>query len=165
MEPGFIEQLRFRAYPICSQWETLLRLERPDSPLANPDALRYLIPETFNEVLEALERIGLEPERSDSVPAVPPCGCGKNPYRAYYQAAERALLEATVLIQAQSGRKPRYPGEIASVMCAVRTLAKRDIEGFCGICSYRGELDDCRFCCRDRALARPQNGSAGLGAA
>jgi hypothetical protein len=159
MEPGFIEQLRFRAYPICSQWETLLRLERPDSPLANPDALRYLIPETFNEVLNALERIGHEPARTDSAPAVPPCDCGKNPYRAYYQAAERALLEATVLIQAHSGKKPRYPGEIASVMCAVRSLATRDIEGFCSICSHRGELDQCRFRRRDAAVSVATNGS------
>lgn len=159
MEPGFIEQLRFRAYPICSQWETLLRLERPDSPLANPDALRYLIPETFNEVLEVLAQIGREPERSDSAPAVPPCDCGKNPYRAYYQAAERALLEATVLIQAHSGKKPRYPGEIASVMSAVRSLAIRDIEGFCSICSHRGEIEQCRFCRRESAVSPAPQGS------
>jgi hypothetical protein len=144
MDAGFVEQLRLRAYSICSQWETLLRLEPVHSPLANPDALRYLIPETFREVLETLTKIAAQPPLDDTPLSLPACDCGHNPYRAYYKAAEQALVEAAVLIQVRAERKPRHPGEIASVLHALRSLALRDIEAFCGICSHRGDNDRCR---------------------
>ena len=145
MSPEFLHLLRARSPEIQRQWETLLRIEPVSGPLANPEALKYLIPEAIDEVFDTLTRPTRAPVSLQVAKAcVPECPCGNNPYRAFYVAGERCLLEAVVLQQTQSAAADRRHTDVAEVAYAVRRLARRDIDTFCGACSQRGSAPLCR---------------------
>ncbi len=145
MSPERLRDLRTRSPVIRQRWETLLRVEPINGPLANPDALAHLIPQTLEQVFVLLAKQARAPISVMAAKAcVPRCECGHNPYLAYFVAAEQALVEAVVLLEAELPAKDRRPGEVAEMMLAVRRLARREIDTFCGACVHRCVDAKCR---------------------
>ncbi len=145
MAPDFLRALRARRTKIAERWDTLLRLERVNSPLAHPDTLTHLIPDSLKQIFAELESgegasLNLVTAKSERLPA---CSCGNNPFLAYFLAAEQALTEAAVWLQVETGR--RQESDLAQIIHAVRTLARSEIETFCSVCTCRGHADKCRF--------------------
>lgn len=157
MEPETLNGLQARTLGICQRWEALLRIERVNTPLASPDALAYLIPESVAEILDTARRIKQPPplDTARRIPK-PDCGCGRNPYLAYFVAGEQAMVEALVLVQAENRDAPASSREpdLARVYTAVRTIAAREMDAFCGVCTCRCEVDLCRF--RSKAASAAQ---------
>ena len=78
MEPLLVKSLRSRCAAIQMRWETLLRIERVNGPLANPDALVHLIPDSVAHVFELLRArvrtpLSLVATAAERLPA---CNCG-----------------------------------------------------------------------------------------
>jgi hypothetical protein len=144
MQEDLIRALRDRRGDIRARWETLLRIERVNTPLANPDALVFMIDWTCDELFAALVH---PPSRRragrpiDNNHGRPDCPCGRNPLLTYFAAGEQALEEALILEQAS--RPTLEPLErdmaFAELQLAVREIARREIESFCAICQYRTE--------------------------
>lgn len=146
MDADLLQRLRANSAAIHVNWETLLRMEPVSGPLANPDALHRIIPETVAKILFALTPpeaapITLTEERSDRLPG---CECGHNPYLAYYVAGERAFVEMAVLQQAKLAPPKRREADLAHVIHTIRALAREEIDVFCGICTHRGHARHCR---------------------
>lgn len=130
---------------MAERWDALLRLERVNSPLAHPDTLRHLIPESLREILGALEeasdpKLSLLAERAVRLPS---CSCGNNPYLAYFLAGEQAVMEAVVWLQSELGRASE--ADIAQAVRVIRTQARAEIDTFCSVCTCRTKADRCRF--------------------
>lgn len=146
MAPEVLAQLRAREMEISRRWEILLRVEPVSGPLANPDALTHLIPRTLADLWTSL---AAGTATSATIAAarsrrLPDCECGNNPYLAYFIAAEQALLEALILVQASRGAPGNHELEAAEVIDAVRTRAKDEIDAFCGVCLHRCRGEKCR---------------------
>lgn len=150
MAPDLLQKLRARDSAIRERWETLLRIERVSGPLANPDALVHLIPDSLARVYKALAKrqIHRGPEPT-SLTKLPACDCGNNPYLAYFVAGEQAIVESLVLLQAELPPEQRNNEDATDVIRAIRQLAGSEIDAFCGICVHRGTATQCRH-----ALAR-----------
>ena len=144
MHPSLLRGLRTRSPVIRRHWESLLRIEPVNGPLANPDTMVNLIPQSLEEILTAAAR---SPHSAHSVPAprdgLPDCHCGYNPYIAFFIAAEQALVEAAVLIQADLPPHERQQADVLKLKGVVRHLARADIDAFCGICTHRGTARGC----------------------
>lgn len=146
MSPDFLTELRARKTAILERWRALLHDQPTGDPLASPETLQYLIPESWDRIMATAEksartRMGLPMARLQ----VPACDCGHNPYRAFYIAAEQAIAEAAVHITADQPATERRPGDLVAVVYAVRSLSQADIDAFCGTCMHRGTADNCRF--------------------
>jgi hypothetical protein len=116
------------------------------TPLANPEALQYLVPEIFTAVLERAAKTNRKAVTLEQARAtLPACDCGNNPYRAFFLAAEQAITEAAVLIQTQQPMAARQPSDLAELIYAVRCAARAEIDAFCGACVHRGHAKNCRF--------------------
>ena len=144
MQEEWVRALEKRRGGIHARWEDLLRTERVNSPLANPDALVHLIEATLDEIFTLLLRPALRRRavHADDVSAVrAKCVCGRNPYLAYFVAGEQALLEALVLAQAEG--LPLNPAArdvaVQELYGVMRASALREIEAFCSLCQYRTE--------------------------
>lgn len=146
VDAALLSALRARSPDIRRRWEVLLRRERVTSPLANPDALVYLIPITLEQVAQALERSRARPLLS-AVREIPraPCSCGCNPYLGYFRAGEQALLEALAEVQDGTARLAGREAVVAEFNTVVRRLANDEIKCFCSICTHRGQTRGCRF--------------------
>jgi hypothetical protein len=139
MDIRVLQQLQLDSAAIHVRWEALLRIEPVSGPLANPDALARLIPESLAEIFtllgassaEGLSLGGMKVDR------LPPCDCGHNPYLAYFVAAEQAFVEALILVQVKLPPDLHRESDIAQVIRAVRELARSEIDTFCGICTHR----------------------------
>jgi hypothetical protein len=128
MQETFIRALQGRRAQIRARWETFLRIEKVNTPLANPDTLVYLFDQTLNEVFHALA------EPHPGRPAPPPPARDKNPLYAYFLAGEQAMLEALILIQAgASGLDPKErDADVAHLRHIMHKIARRDIESLEG---------------------------------
>ncbi len=147
MSPTALRILREQRQAICDRWAALLRVEPVNSPLALPDALVHLIPDSVEEVFRELARSGdgrltLGGARRISLPV---CGCNRNPYLSYFKAGEQALLETLVLEQARMSPEDRREADLAHLIHAARSLASSEIDTFCGVCTHHGESAGCRF--------------------
>jgi hypothetical protein len=141
-----LEQLREQSPAIHVRWETLLRVEPVVSPLASPDALTLLIPDTIAKVLTALaaaprRSLSLRDEAADRIVA---CDCGHNPYRAFFVAGEQACVETLVLLQAKQPAAKRRESDMAELIRAVRRIAAGEIDTFCSICTDYRVAASCR---------------------
>jgi hypothetical protein len=121
---------------IRAKWETLLRLERPSSPLANPDTLVHLLDQSLDEIFSGLL---LWSPRAHPRAYQPHCPCGMNPWLAYLAAGRQALREALVDVQAAlPGLAPTARDEsLACLEQVMDHLARREIEAFCALCQHR----------------------------
>jgi hypothetical protein len=130
MQEAFISTLRERRAQIRARWEAFLRIEKVNTPLANPDTLVYLFDQTLDEVFAALKD---PPAPRQSAP--PAGACEKNPLFAYFVAGEQALLEALVL--AQAGSRNLDPKErdadVAHLRHVMHKIARRDIGSLEGV--------------------------------
>ena len=146
MDSHVFQQLQARSAAIHVRWETLLRVEPVNGPLANPDALVQLIPQSLAQIFEQL-RDHHAPDLSllaTSAERLPSCDCGQNPYRAYFVAAEQAFVEAVILIHAELPANQRRESDVAQTIRAVRTIGGAEIDTFCGICAHRCVHPRCR---------------------
>jgi hypothetical protein len=126
--------LQKRRPQIRARWEALLRLERPPTPLGNPDTLVFMFDQTLDEVLAAL------PARPAAVVRPrPECECRCNPLQVYFPALEQALLEALVLVQTeQPALTAGERVEAVTELCAtLRRMARREIAAFDGLCQNK----------------------------
>jgi hypothetical protein len=140
MQDDLMSALRLRRPLIRARWEDLLRVERVNSPLANPDALVHLIDWTLDEVFRTLE--GLPSRRRplrSYARSENECPCGRNPLLAYFSAGEQALQESLVMVQ--SARPHIEPlardNGLNELNLALRHLARREIQAFCALCQLR----------------------------
>jgi len=126
--------LQKRRPQIRGRWEALLRLERAQTPLGNPDTLVFMFDQTLDEVLAAL------PARpAGAVRPRPECECNCNPMRVYFPALEQALLEALVLVQSE---QPALSADervdaVAELCGTLRQVARREIAAFDGLCQQK----------------------------
>lgn len=124
MQEAFIHTLRTQRAQIRTRWEALLRIEKVNTPLANPDTLVFLFNQTLDEVFTTL---GNPHRRRPDTPVE--CTSGKNPLLAYFHAGEQALLEALVLAQAGSHQlDPRERDkDVAELKQVLHAIARREI--------------------------------------
>lgn len=134
MKESLLRALRDRRPQIRRRWEALLRLERVETALANPDTLVFMFDQTLDEVLAALPGRSTEP-----VQARPHCRCDCNPMRAYFPALEQALLETLVLVQTELpalGARARVAA-VTELCTVLRRIARRELAVFDQICRRR----------------------------
>jgi hypothetical protein len=130
MQEAFIRTLSARRVQIRARWEAFLRIERVNTPLANPDALVYLFDQTLDEVFAKLR----DPSPRHTLGPLEPAS-GKNPLVAYFIAGEQALLEALVFAQADSQEldPAERDADLATLKSIMRTIARRDIGSLEGL--------------------------------
>jgi hypothetical protein len=145
MSPERLHDMRAQSVSIRERWQTLLRIEPVSGPLANPDTLVHLIPEMLERVLVALAKPSRAPVSIVTARAcVPKCNCGRNPYQTFFVAAEQALSEAVVLLEAALPAAERRSSDVAEVVFAIRKIARMEIDTFCGACLHRCIDPNCR---------------------
>jgi hypothetical protein len=148
MQEELVRALRAQRAETRARWETLLRIERVNTPLANPDALVFMIDWTLDEAFNELQHPHIRrrgPRAVDGTTARASCPCGRNPLLAYFAAGEQALEETLILEQARV--TPVDPVQRDTAFCelktTVRDIARREIEAFCAVCQYRHESHAC----------------------
>lgn len=144
MDRSLLRALHERRPQIRARWETLLRIERVETPLANPDTLVFLFDRTLDAVLAAL------PSRAPAPPrARLRCRCDCNPMRVYYFALEQALMETLIEIQTERpGLSARTRISSVTELCTtLRRIAQRELNVFDQICLQRPR--------RSRPAAKP----------
>lgn len=143
MQDELVRALRARRAEIHARWEALLRIEKVNTPLANPDALVFMIDWTLDECYATLRPPGCRRRNGRPAEALakPDCPCGRNPLLAYFAAGEQAIEEALILEQARaSSIDPVQRDEaFAEVKLTVREIALREIEAFCSVCQFRDQ--------------------------
>lgn len=119
---------------IRARWEELLRDEPCVSPLGNPDLLARLFDSTLDEIFRRLRRQNHRPPTSAPswVEQRAGCACGRNPFLAYFETAERALGESLFLLEAMGSE--RHAAAAAELRATVRRVARREVKGFCSLC-------------------------------
>lgn len=125
---------------VLERWEELLRAEPVTSPLANPDALVYLMDWTLNRFFHALRgplsrrRIS---ERGSNKAVFDDdrelCACRMNPLLAYFATAEVALIQVALPTLQPRERESVLP----AIRLALQVVAKREIDTFCAVCQRR----------------------------
>ncbi len=146
MRPETLKRMRARQDDIQRRWEILLRVEPVSGPLANPDALMHLIPETMAQTFASVEGPSdgsgsIAAARADELPG---CRCGNNPYLAYFLAAEQALTEALIHVQAELPAEDRTERDVSQLIGSIRHQARAEIDAFCGLCLHRCQSNKCR---------------------
>lgn len=144
MKTKLAQELHARIGKLRSRWETLLRIEPVNSPLAHPDAMVHLIPESLGEVLHDAARQAAPVSLAEARAPLPACQCGHNPYLSFFTAGEQALVEAAVLVQAEMPENERRQSDVAAVIQAVRQKARCEIDTFCTVCTHREKAAKCR---------------------
>ncbi len=130
MDEKFIQTLRSQRVQIRARWEALLRIEKVNTPLANPDMLVYLFNQTLDEVFANL---GHPHARHSSQPIE--CASGKNPLLAYFRACEQALLEALILAQAESRSLDPHErdADVLELKQVLHSIARRELANLDGV--------------------------------
>jgi hypothetical protein len=136
VETTILQALAAQRPAIRSNWETLLRLERPSSPLANPDTLVHLLDRSLDEVFQDLL---LWSRRAHPRAYVPHCACGLNPWLAYLGAGRQALCQALIEVQSATPGQTHESREeaLACLEQVLDHIARREIESFCALCQSR----------------------------
>jgi len=140
MQDDLMSALRHHRAAIRARWEDLLRVERANTPLANPDALVHLIDWTLDEVYRTLEglpsrRRPLRPYSKHDIE----CPCGRNPLLAYFAAGEQAMQESLILTQSELPQlnPTDRDASLAELNLSLRYIARREIQAFCALCQLR----------------------------
>ncbi len=142
MQDGLMRALLTHRPTLRQRWESLLRAQPPTSPLANPDALVFLMEWTLDRLFEDLRNA---PSRRRpaartgvALSEPPPCPCGLNPLIAYFQTAEKALEEIYCPDILATDRFTTLEREAAlmELKLVLRGVARREIESFCAVCLH-----------------------------
>jgi hypothetical protein len=142
MQSDLLEELRARKPEIQAHWAELLRVEPVTTPLAYPEALAHLISWTLDEIFHALAGAARHrTAHSRHLADKPNCPCGRNPLLAYFSSAEKVMQEALILAQSQQPHLEPAARDAAllELNLVLRTVARREIEAFCGVCQHRFE--------------------------
>jgi hypothetical protein len=136
MQADLVRALSARRRDIRARWEALLRIERVNTPLANPEALVFMLDWTLDEVFTTLRNPPAR-RRAPSTPAL--CPCGRNPLLAYFAAGKQALVEALVLAQAEHTglAATERDAALAELKLCVHEITRREIDAFCSVCQFR----------------------------
>ncbi len=138
MDKNLVAAMRARRLLIRERWEALMRTERANSPMADPDLLVHLLDDTLHEIFTILSGT----DCGETAPTLPhaagsaECPCGSNPLIAYFIAGEQAMLEGLILVQAEAETFDPVQRDRAvdTLLLVFRTIAHREISGFCGVC-------------------------------
>jgi len=142
MQDGLMRALLTHRPTLQQRWESLLRAQPATSPLANPDALVFLMDWTldrlFEELRSAPSRRRPAVRTSADLSAPPPCPCGLNPLIAYFQTAEKAVEEVYCHEIADTDEFTALEREAAlmELKLVLRGVARREIESFCAVCLH-----------------------------
>lgn len=140
MKECWIEALDANRSEIHRRWEALLRLDRADGPLSDPDNLVHLIDWTLDEVFAEIRRRKIFRRREPHPPAIAKlrakCHCGHNPLSNHFVAGEQALLEALIQLQAADPSTDHQHSSTAVVelYVAIHSIATREVELLCSMC-------------------------------
>lgn len=136
MQEEVLSSLLARRPQLRQHWETLLRTERASSPLANPEALIFMMDWTFDRVFEALK---FSSSRLHGAHPRPDCTCGLNPLLVYFATMEQVLIEGLVLTQVELSHRPahRHEADLAWLKLAIEYIASREIGAFCSVCQHK----------------------------
>lgn len=115
------------------QWEARLRAAPVTSPLANPDALVYLMEWTLDQLFRELAASHARRQATR-----PPCPCGLNPLIAYFATARLSLHEALAVC---AGGAPVNTRDAEEMEQALETVARREIANFCALCLHNDRRD------------------------
>ena len=139
MQDELVRALKARRAEIHARWEALLRIEKVNTPLANPDALVFMINWTLDECFATLRPLHARRKHGEAHVAKPECPCGRNPLLAYFAAGEQAIEEALILEQASASTLDPAQRDAAflELKLTVREIARREIEAFCSVCQFR----------------------------
>lgn len=142
MRECWIRALAANRRKIHRRWEALLRLERPDTPIADPDNLVHMIDWTLDKVFAELRS-----HKACNTATLPPtiatlqakCPCGLNPFFKHFMAGEQALLEALVLAQSEepSPDPALRDAAVTELYVVTHALARCEVEAFCSLCQHR----------------------------
>ncbi|MCF7687503.1 MAG: hypothetical protein K9M98_04900 [Cephaloticoccus sp.] len=125
--------LRAQRAEIHSRWETLLRIEPANTPLALPDTMVHLIGPTLDEVFAGLAN----PQGLTHIKPAH-CRCGRNPLLAFFRAGELALLESLIMVQVATPDLAKSDREeaVTNLKQILHALSWREIAEFCSVCQY-----------------------------
>ncbi len=143
MHEVLLHALRRHRATLRSRWETLLRAEPPNSPLANPDVLVLMMEWTLDEWETAMRHPPSRRRRAHTPPGPnsEDCPCGLNPLLRYFTTAEQALDEALEVLPIPSGEGEAaiFSREafVADARRALKGVAGREIATFCAVCQQR----------------------------
>ena len=142
MQETLVLILCARRREIRGRWEALLRIERVNTPLANPSALVLLVDSTLDEIFTALRRPRSRRRAARAAHAVAErdlCLCGRNPWLVYFEAGKQALVESLVLAQAKSATLDPLARDaaMAELQLCLHEITRREIETFCAVCQFR----------------------------
>jgi hypothetical protein len=138
MDSHRVRALQAHQSEIRRRWEALLRDEPVTSALADPDILVRLFETTLGELFATLKahRRSSPVSSSDAYARVRTgCACGRNPLVTYFLTGERALLEVQASLDA--AEFPPSATALTELHCAIRRIARREVDTFCGLCRFR----------------------------
>ena len=138
MRQLLVRRLKARRPQVLEDWEDLLRRQQVTTPLANPDIFVHEMGTTFDSVINQLGRAAgaASFRRISAEPWPPACHCGRNPFLPYYLTAEEVFVAALIRLQGAMCQK-RLDQQLAEqrvVRLVVRSLGRRDIDGFGALC-------------------------------
>jgi hypothetical protein len=131
------------------RWEKHLRAIPPTSPLANPNTLVYMMDRTLNEILaQPKHKKRATVSKTNHTTPVSThhraelCACGLNPLLAYFETAERALIECEneILSLSTGIIADELRLTIGAAKLALANVAQREVETFCSLCRRRADL-------------------------
>ena len=129
MEASLVRSLQVRLPRILARWEMLLRAERINTPLANPDKLVRLFDSILQDVFDLL-RLQQAPRRSASNFSLAALhaarNCARNSFLAYFLTGEQALLQTFLQMEVHK----KHDMAAADLYLAIHQIARRDIEIF-----------------------------------
>ncbi len=141
MKECWIRALAAQRRKIHRRWEALLRLERADTPMADPDNLVHMVDWTLDKVFAELRsrkiyHAGAVPRTFATLRAG--CQCGHNPFLNHFLAGEQALLEALVLVQAEDPLldPARRDTAVTELYRVTHEIARCEVESLCSLCMH-----------------------------
>lgn len=135
MHESFLRALTLHRPTLRARWENLLRAERINSPLANPDTLVFLMDYTLDRLLD--EARNPRARRRRGRDERPPCPCGRNPLLAYFHTAEQAIVETLLVTEGPAEVSlPERQTSLEALKLAIRDVGRQEIESFCAVCQH-----------------------------
>ena len=141
MHDATIAALVRRRKAIHARWETLLKGERVNTPLARPELLVYLMDPTLDNIFAALRhlpRTAVSWESGAGEAERASCACGRNPLLVFFLSGEQALLEELIHLQAEapSPAPSSHAVDVTELYLVLRREARLEVRAFCAVCVH-----------------------------